>query len=257
LKSERSGKILSLLLFVILVVGVLYLSITSQRKELDDQIKSITMTGNSLLNENEYLAFARLNSIELLKDVTLPVIKSRLEKHPYVKRADVEFTSKNEVHIDLKEKRIKAVLVSENELFLTTDIFEILPFVPNTRISDVPVITNLSDDMQLEKKEILKTPELIEAFKIMDAADLINEEMSKKLSEINLRSGGDIILLFSGIRPPVIFGKGNTAEKIYSFNELLSEESSYKEIVMNSSYIDLRFNHEIFLGNNDKTGLTE
>jgi len=55
----------------------------------------------------------------------------------------------------------------------------------------------------------------------------------------------------------VLFGKGNTAEKIYSFNQLLKEEKSTKEIVMNSSYIDLRFKDEIFLGNYDKTGLTE
>ena len=67
----------------------------------------------------------------------------------------------------------------------------------------------------------------------------------------------DIILFISGIKPPVILGKGNIAKKIYSFNQLLEEGNSNKEIVMNSSYIDLRFNNEIFLGNYDNTGLSE
>ena len=257
MRSETRGKILGLLLFVILIVWIFYLSLTSERKELDHQIKTITITGNNLLNENEYLTYARLNNSEILKNITLPVIKSRLEKHPYIKKADVEFSGNNEVHININEKKIKAVIVSDNELFLASEGFEILPFIPNTKISDSPVVTNLSNDVLLRKNETLKTYGLVAAFKIIDAVDLTNEELSRKLSEINLRSGGDIILLFSGIKPPVIFGKGSTAEKIYSFNQLLEEENSGKEIVMNSSYIDLRFKNEIFLGNYDKTGLAE
>lgn len=257
MRSETRSKILGFLLFVILIVWIFYLSLTSERKEMDHQIKSITITGNNLLNENEYLAYARLNNNEKIKNITLPVIKSRLEKHPYIKKADVEFSGNNEVHININEKKIKAVIVSDNELFLASNGFEILPFIPDTKISDLPVVTNLSNDVLLRKNETLKTYGLVAAFKIMDAVDLTNEELSRKLSEINLRSGGDIILLFSGIKPPVIFGKGNTAEKIYSFNQLLEKGNSGKEIVMNSSYIDLRFKNEIFLGNYDKTGLTE
>ncbi len=87
---------------------------------------------------------------------------------------------------------------------------------------------------------------------------MTDEDLGKKLSEINLRNGRDIILLFSGLKPPVIFGKGNTSKKILSFDQLMSDaDNSNKEIVMNSSYIDLRFDNEIFLGNYDKTGLTE
>ena len=257
MKSERRNKILGLLLFVILVAGILYLSSVSERSEFIKQIKSIKITGNFLLNQNEYLSFARLNDNNSYKKVTLSIIKSRLEKHPYVKRADVEFSGDNQVHININEKSIKGVLVSENKFFLACDNFEILPLFPNTKISDMPVITNLSNSILLKKNEVLKTPDLVEAFKIMDATDLTNEELYKKLSEINLRNGGDIILLFSGINPPVIFGRGDTASKIYSFNRLLYEESLQGEAVANSSYIDLRFNNEIFLGYYDKTGLTE
>lgn len=257
MKTETRSKILGLLLFVILTGWILYLSFAVQRPEIDEEIKSITITGNNLLNENDYLAYAKLNGNSLSEDITLPVIKARLEKHPYIKRADVEFSGNNEVHINLNEKRIKAVLVSENKLFLATNNFEILPFIQNTKILNMPVVTNLSNDILLKANEILKTPGLVEAFKIMDAADLTGGELSKTLSEINLRNGGDIILLFSGIKPPVILGKGNTAEKIYSFNQLLNTDVTDKAMVMNSSYVDLRFNNEIFLGNYDKTDLTE
>lgn len=257
MKSDTRTKILGLLLFIVLIGWILILSVTSERKELDKHINSISVTGNHLLNETEYLVFAKLNKSELLKDITLPVIKSRLEKHPYIKQANVEFSGNNEVHIDLIEKEIKAVIVSDNKLLLASDNFEILPLIPNTKISDMPVITNLNNDKLLQKDKILKIPGLVEAFKIMDAAELTNEELSKRLSEINMRNGGDIILLFSGIRPPVILGKGYTTEKILEFNQLLTEEDLNKEIVMNSSYIDLRFKNEIFLGNYDKTGLTE
>ena len=149
------------------------------------------------------------------------------------------------------------MLVSDNKLFLATNNFEILPFIQNTKISNMPVVTNLSNDILLKANEILKTPGLVEAFRIMDAADLTGGGLSKTLSEINLRNGGDIILLFSGIKPPVILGKGNTTKKIYTFNQLVNNDDADKAMVMNSSYVDLRFNNEIFLGNYDKTDLTE
>jgi len=256
MKGETRSKILGLLVFVILISWILYLSFSSERNEPGGKIKSISVTGNNLLNENDYLSFARLNNGGL-QNITLPVIKSRLEKHPYIKRADVEFSGDNQVHIKLNEKNIKAVLAGSNRLFLATDEFEILSFITDTKISDVPVVTNLSNDILIKNNEILKTPGLVDAFKIIDAEDLTNEELSRKMSEINLREGGDIILLFSGIKPPVILGKGGIIRKICSLNQLWDGEDSNKEMVMNSSYIDLRFNNEIFLGNYDKTGLTE
>ncbi len=248
---------LGLILFIILVGFMFYLSLNSERRGVNKQIKSIQITGNTLLNENDYLAFAKLNDTETYKDITLPVIKSRMEKHPYVEKAEVEFSGNNEVHINLIEKNIKAVLVSDNEIFLSTDDFEILPLMPNTKISNLPVVSNLNNDEFLKKNETLKTPGLVDAYKIIDAADLTDKELSNKLSEINLRNGGDIILLFSGLKPPVILGRGDTAKKLVSFDQLLSGDNYQKEMAMNSSYIDLRFDNEIFLGNYDKTGLTE
>lgn len=257
MKSETGSKILCLLLFVVLASFLLFLSFVSERKEPDKRIKIITITGNKLLNENDYLTFMKLNDPDNFTDITLPVIKSRLQKHPYVKRADVEFNRNNEVHINVTEKEIKAVIMNNNQIFLSSDNFEILPFVPNTKISNLPVISNLQNDELLKKNEILKTSGLIEAYKIIDAAELTDDKLAEKLSEINLRNGGDIILLFSGIKPPVIFGRGNTAGKIVTFDELISGSDDQKELAVNSSFIDLRFSKAIYLGNNESTGLNE
>ncbi len=256
MKSETSSKILCLLLFVVLTSFLLFLSFVSERKELDKRIKIITITGNRLLNENDYLTFMKLNDPDNFKDVTLPIIKARLQKHPYVKKADVEFNQDNEVHINVTEKEIKAVIMDNNQIFLSSDNFEILPFVPNTKISNLPVISNLKNDEMLKKNETLKTPGLIEAYKIIDAAESIDDRLAEKLSEINLRNGGDIILLFSGLKPPVIFGKGNTAYKMFTFDELISGADHQKELAVNSSFIDLRFSKAIYLGN-ESTGLNE
>lgn len=257
MKSETRSKILGLFLFIILVGWILYLSFSTEKRGLNEQIKEIKITGNSLLNENDYLSFAKLNNVRAYENITLHDIKSRIENHPYIQRADVEFSGNNQVHINLIEKKIKAVLVNDNEIFLSSDEFEILPLFPDTRISNLPMISNLDNDKLLKRNETLMTPGLIEAYKIIDTADLTDKDLSKNLSEINLRNGGDIILLFSGIKPPVILGKGNTAKKLVSFDQLLLGDNGENEMVMNSSYIDLRFNNEIFLGNYDKTGLTE
>jgi cell division septal protein FtsQ len=257
MKSETRSKIIGLMVFIVLISWIFYMSFASNWKNHSDQIKTINITGNTMLSENDYLVFARLDSSDSYKNITLPIIKSRMEKHPYIRKAEVEFSGKGEVYINLIEKNIKAVVVNNNELFLATNEFEILRFLPNTKVTNVPVITNPSNDDFIKNNEVLKTPGLVQAFKIIDAENLSDENISKKLSEINLRNGGDILLSFTGIKPPVIFGRGNTAEKLLSFNQLINEKNAQNELAMNSTYIDLRFENEIFLGNSDKTGSTE
>jgi hypothetical protein len=101
----------------------------------------------------------------------------------------------------------------------------------------------------------LNTDEIKQAFKIIDAAKLANEGILKRLSEINLRHGGDIILTFSGIKTPVIFGKNGAAKKLVYLDIIWDDMVSGKNLVENSEYIDLRFANEIYVGKSENTGM--
>jgi cell division septal protein FtsQ len=206
---------------------------------------------------NEYIAFAKLGDGSKFGNLTLQEIKERFEKHPYILNVDVEFAGNNTVKVHLTEKNIKAVFLSIGEPNFITENFQILPVIPNTKFMDFPVISNSSFEKEIKPLSYIKTTDVLEAFKIIESAKLANENMAKKLSEINLRKGGDIVLTFSGIKPPVIFGKGEAPKKMVYMDIMWSKINEQNSFANNSEYIDLRFSDEIFVGTSEKTGYTE
>ena len=217
----------------------------------------IEVKGNNLLSEIDYLSFTKLNDISQYRSLTLPVIKDRFESHPYVERADVEYAGNNTVKIILHEKKIKAVLLYNGEPYFITESFELLPVLQNSKFTDLPVISNARIEGKVIPLSTLRSEGITEAFEIIDAAKLTNTEILNRLSEINLRSGGDIILTFSGLKPPVIYGRGHAAKKMVYLDIMWQGIAEGENLIDNSEYIDLRFANEIFVGTTEKTGLSE
>ncbi len=220
-----------------------------------DVIEKVQVTGNNLLSGNDYLSFAKLDDKSLLKGVTLSVIKSRFEKHPYVSRADVKFVNEKEVEVVLTEKDIYGVILKNPNPVFITENFEVLPIIPNTKINEIPILSNVSESSKLKPLSKVKTEDIVEAFKIIDATRLTNSKMSKNLAEINLRNGGDVLLMVSGLNFPVIFGRGNEAEKAVCLDAALSNYFDGNTLLQGCSYLDLRFNNELYVGRMKKTEL--
>ena len=241
--------------FIILLVGFGYLVYKSNEFKAMDVIEKVQVTGNNLLSENDYLSFVKLDDKSLLKGVTLSAIKSRLEKHPYVSRADVKFVSEKEVKVFLTEKNIYGVIIKNPNPVFITENFEILPIIPNTKINEIPILSNVSESSKLKPLSKIKTEDIVEAFKIIDATRLTNFKMSKNLAEINLRNGGDVLLMVSGLNFPVIFGRGNEAEKAGCLDAALSNYFDGNTLLEGCSYLDLRFNNELYVGRMKKTEL--
>ena len=246
--NERKGKFLGLVTFILLFGSLCYLIFYSNKVQANERIEKINIDGNNLLTKDDYLSFVRLNTVSLLKELKLGIIKARFEKHPYILRADVEYVGKNEINIHLTEKKIYAVLLNGSEPYLVTEQFQILPLLANTKFVDFPVITNINEN-KLKALSVMKSEDLVQAFKIIDAASLVDTKILKRLSEINLRSGGDVVITFSGLRSPVIFGRGNEAEKMISLQMLWSNIFNGKNLFTESDYVDLRFADNIYLGN--------
>jgi hypothetical protein len=167
----------------------------------------------------------------------------------------VELSASNKAKVLLTEKKIMAVILIEPEPYFLTEEFQLLPMFINTKFVDVPVISNAGLNRNAKPLSYLRTENLEQAFKIIDALKLTNMKISAALSEINLRSGGDIVLTFSGLKAPVIFGKHNAANKMVYLEMLWDKILEGKSLVANSEYVDLRFANEIFIGSAEKTGL--
>ena len=253
--AKGDSKIVGLIIFVLLVASLIYLTVFSYNKRGKEEIRMITITGNNLLPEKSYLEFTQLNEQISYSDLTLHGIKNRFEKHPYIIRAEVKSDGRGSVEVFLKEKIIYAMVVGNSDPYFITADFQVIPIFPNTRFSDLPVISNVKFREKLNVMNFVKDEDVVQAFKIIDAAKTTDLEISRKLAEINLRNGGDVILTFSGINAPVIFGRGNEAKKMLYLNILWERMKEQKPFFENTEYLDLRFSNEVYIGKKDIIGL--
>ena len=70
--------------------------------------------------------------------------------------------------------------------------------------------------------------------------------MRKNLAEINFRKGGDVILTFTGLQFPILFGKNDEVRKALILKNLWQElnENDHEK----TEYLDLRYKNKVFIG---------
>ncbi len=241
-----TAKILSTVLMAVLVIGLTLVTIFGNKEKGKEEIKSVSIKNNSLYQEVDYLKYAWLDKSALLQNVTLPIIKDRIEKHPYVQKAEVKFADAKNIVVYVEEKKIKALLQKDGEAFFITDRFEVLPVFANTNLFEIPLIMNSRDLQNLKIKETYCSSDIKEAFRIIDGVKYLNFDLYKSLNLINLRSGGDILLGFNCFKAPVIFGKGDEARKLVYLESLYKNFNNQLSDSIN--YIDLRYSKFIYMG---------
>jgi len=238
--KDKIGLISGIILFAFLLTGMIYLISVNDENETNKTISEIKLSGNHLFSASGYMERCGLADKNKYKALSLQKIKINTEKHPYIHKAEVQQDGNGVVTVKVFEKEMKAVVINKSEANLISKNFEIIKLEDNSEISELPVITNT---VSVKNISLLRT-----AFKIIDASSAVNPSMHRKLAEVNLRNGGEIMLRFSGIKYPVLFGKGNISKKIIELSAIWNKVIKNQQPFKNINYIDLRFNDEIFIG---------
>ncbi|MDX9711136.1 MAG: FtsQ-type POTRA domain-containing protein [Ignavibacteriaceae bacterium] len=249
------GKLFSVILLSAIVALTAYLSLVTYSKKGKEDIKMINIFGNKLLNKDIYMQFANIDQLSVYDNISLNIIKKRIEEHPYIAKAEVKSDGRGNVDVRIKEKDIYAILLTKAEPFFVTNDFELLRIMQHTTYSDIPVISNFRLSEKPVPQKLFKTEDIVEAFKIIDAAKITDTNLAKRISEINLKNGGDVVLTFSGVNYPVVFGRGNESKKMIYLSLVWERINNLKAAYQNTEYIDLRFNDEAYIGSRENTGL--
>lgn len=244
------GKILSALFLIVTVGAIFYLSVYLKSGN-GYNIQVIALEGNVHLTKEQYLGYADLLDRNSYSALTLPVIKDRIEKHPYVENADVRYDGNGQVSVRITEKSFIAILLNDDNQYIVTDKLEVLPVFDQTKKIDFPIIANASKYGAIQPLAFLKNNfDVVTATKIISSVKLLNPELYDSLSSIDLENGGDIILNLSSVNYPIKIGRGNEIKKIVYLNNLWAYLKG-KEINQYMDYVDLRYGGHVYLGINE------
>jgi len=245
--KQKLGSIFGAILFAAIIGGMIHVNVVAEKSK-GEIFSEIILEGNKTLSANDYLIGSDLNKVVEYPELTLQEIKSRITQHQYIAKAEVQTDGIGRVVINVVEKNFMAVVLMKREPFIITESFELIKMKKNSDISNLPVISNVNLNRKTDDDGSIYSTELIRAFKIIDATKMVNNEMYNHLTEINLRHGGDVILRFSNITFPVIFGKGAEGKKVVILSSIWKGLNEKDLLFRNSRYVDLRFNNEIFIG---------
>lgn len=242
---KNKGKITGILFFAVLLLGIVYLSVFSGREKADRIVK-ISISGNNYLSSQIYKDFAKLENQEGCRHLTPPDIKDRLEKHPYIEKADVRQNG-SEVFVTVHEKKFTAKCLTDSALYLLGGEYQLVPEFPYTTNMDLPVISNIRLDTKIKRNTVVGTPEFKTAMKIMECLRLVNERIYNALSEIDMHNGKDISLSFRGTDCAVVLGRGSEVKKIIYLDKIWPKICGFStDSYVN--FIDLRFDKKIYFG---------
>lgn len=240
-------KIAGLLFLLLISVFILYLSIRVDDRQAFN-IKTIEITGGTCYGDNDYAAFALLKDSSTYPFLTPAIIKDRIEKHPYVAKADVKQEGLDKISVSITEKKFCAMLIDSTKQILITENLQYIPCMPSSVGLNFPVISNANNTGGVKYfSNAWNNREILTAFKIIEVFKMTNEELANNLSQIDLRNGKDILVYFSNINFPVVFGRNDEIKKAVYFNNLWKFMKG-NDINNYLDYVDLRFDKHVFLG---------
>lgn len=248
----KLAKILSVSFFVPVMGLMIYLSVGLKTGN-EYKIGFISLEGNIHLSKEQYLGYANLLDKNVYGNLSLQIIKDRIEKHPYVKRADVRYEGGGNASIRITEKVFESVLVDSSGQYILTENLQLLPVLPETQKIDYPVISNAFFGNRLKVLSSMKRNlDIVTASKIISTVRLLNPELERDFSSIDLQNGGEILLYLSSLDYPIKIGRGNEIKKVIYFNSLWNYLKA-KEINNYMEYVDLRYGGHVYLGITDST----
>ena len=245
------NKIKHSILFVLLIAIFGLLSFSLKNSNLNS-INKIEIEGANYLSSKDYMEIANLSDFEKDPNINITVIQDRIEKHPYVNNADVWLAERGTIRIKIIEKTFEALILTDKKQFLITGSGEIIPFYSSTKNIDLPVIVNVKNADEINVFSFAgKYQNLKNALKIISTSEIYDENLSKRISEINLNNGKDITVTISDQEFPIYMGSDSEVEKTIYLSKILKhiKNNGLSNYV---NYLDLRFTDLVYLGFKDK-----
>jgi cell division protein FtsQ len=231
----------------IMMIGLVLLAIAvvvwANLWKNDMRVSVVSVSGNLILTNEEILSLADIDENQRLFSVDLLAARNRVMQNAFIKSVSINREVPNTISISVKERVPIASIVADKIQFLDSDGV-LLPPIHSENIFDLPVLTgSLPSDKLVPGKEI-SSPDMLEALAILSTAKKLGDDLYRRISEVHIEKGNDIILYTAEYGVPVIFGHGDIGMKLVRLDGFW-KEIVYHRGAIDLAYIDLRFADQV------------
>ena len=205
-------------------------------------VKKVVVSGNRLLETEDVLAAAKVDSAESIWDTDINRIQAKLAELPQVRQVEVSRMFPSNIRIDIRERQPVAILISNGLWGIDREGVLLPRFRPEIGL-DFPVITgmHIKEHLPGEKVDNSKLVVLAEFIGELQEAEPIIYSL---ISEVTMNATYGVRATMVEKNIPVYFGKDrllNKSKKLKVAWEHFASEGQFDQIL----YLGLRFNDQV------------
>lgn len=237
-------------LMIGLSVGVIAAAVWANLWKAELRVADVRVNGNVIVTEKEILSLASINKEQRLYSIDLQSAQKRILQNAFVKSASVNREAPNCISITVHERVPMAAVVLDKIEYLDADGV-VLPPALSESIFDLPVLTGSFQANELIPGKQVSRVDMREALEVLASAQQLDDRLYRRISEIHVESGRDMVLYTSEFGVPVIFGRGDVAQKLVKFDGFWNEFVLHHG-AQELAYVDLRFEDQVVVRWNHK-----
>jgi cell division protein FtsQ len=209
--GTRRGKgVFLLVLLLVLGTGIWVTSLLWKR---DLTVREVYASGNRIVSTAELVRLANVPRGGRMADVDLGAARNRVLKNAFVRQASVHRDLPDRIEIRVEEREPVAALANERLMYVDANGV-VLPPVRSDYLFDLPVITGAPALEPCTAGKAVTHPAIKEALLLIRAAHSLNESAYRRISEVHILPGGDLMLYTAEFGVPVLVGRGDLVSKL-------------------------------------------
>jgi cell division protein FtsQ len=229
------------LFFVIILIAFFSLGFVANRWRWDLTIEKIRIEGNNLASNESITLSSGLKIGSSFYEYDLKEVENKVCKNPYVKSAIVNRNLPSEMVIQIREREPIAEIITDKVYYMDSDK-KAFTYNFNKEVLDLPIISGITFDAATHGlSEDKRIDSVVFLLKILKSKF---ENVYNLISEIELKPGGNIVFYTLNNCVPILFGEGESEEKISNFSAFVN---SYLDDIKKVESIDLRYRDQVIV----------
>jgi cell division protein FtsQ len=241
--TERNSSQRPLILFASLAVVLLGVAVWANLWKDALTVKEVQVQGTRIVRPDEILALARIGKGGKMFDVDLFAAQKRVLENHYVKSVSMNRDIPDKIAVSVVERVPLAVIALDKIYYLDSQGY-VLPPVRSENIFDLPVVTGRFSRNDILPGRTLSAGDIGEAIAVLATAQRLDDQLFRRISEVHLENGKDIVLYTTEGNVPVIFGHGEIGPKLVKLAAFWGQFVTLRG-AGELQYVDLRFADQV------------